>query len=63
MDSFSIMSFFTKASDVIFEPPTNEETGGGGSGNGYCVIARKVVDQTPVNEEKGGTGGAYCVVV
>jgi hypothetical protein len=22
MDSFSIMSFFTKASDIIFEPPT-----------------------------------------
>jgi hypothetical protein len=57
------MSYFTKASDVIFEPPTNEETGSGGSGNGYCVVARKVVEQTPVNEEKGGTGGAFCVVV
>jgi hypothetical protein len=48
MDSFSIISFFTKANDVIPETPANEGS--------------EVVDQTPVNEEKGGTGGAFCVV-
>ncbi|KIM79345.1 hypothetical protein PILCRDRAFT_823592 [Piloderma croceum F 1598] len=63
MDAFSIINFFTKASDVIFEPSTNEETGSGGSGNGYGAVTREVVDQTPVNEETGGTTGAFCVVV
>jgi len=30
---------------------------------GTVSLRGKVVEQTPVNEEKGGTGGAFCVVV
>jgi hypothetical protein len=63
MDSFSIIAFFTKVDDVaIVQPPTNEETGGGGS-NGYCVVSREVTEVVVVNEETGGGGSnGYCVV-
>jgi len=49
MDSFSIIAFFTKVDDAaIIQPPTNEETSGGGS-NGYCVVSREVTEVVVVN--------------
>jgi hypothetical protein len=61
MDSFSTISF-SKREEAIVQVPVDEE-GGGGAGNGYCVVAREVVVDTPVNEEGGGgAGNGYCVV-
>jgi hypothetical protein len=62
MDSFSTISFFSKTSDVATQPPVDQE-GGGGAGNGYCVVSREVTEQTLVNEEGGGgAGNGYCVI-
>jgi hypothetical protein len=62
MDSFSTLNFFSKSEEITIQAPVDEENGGG-SGNGYCVVAREVVVDTPVNEENGGgSGNGYCVV-
>jgi len=62
MDSFTmITAFFTKSEEIASQQPINEESGGGSS-NGYCVVAR-VEAETPVDEESGGgSSNGYCVV-
>lgn len=61
MDSFSIISFITKSEDITSQMPQDQESGGGSS-NGYCVVARVEAD-APVDEESGGgSSNGYCVV-
>lgn len=65
MDSFSILAIFSKSENVVTQTPVDEEGGGNGSANGYCVVARVEADTSgTVDQEGGGNGSAngYCVI-